>query len=99
MCAMGKTGPCAGFTGTAGRSKITNMLALRANKLFSRIAEAEVARLQEVTREVAFPSGDIIFKEGDLGDAVYVIKTGTVQISAVVEAGERHALSKIGPGE
>jgi len=72
---------------------------LHANKLFSRLPKAELARLTEVTQEVAVRAGEFIFNEGDTGDAVYVIKEGSVQITTALDAGESSVLSKIGTGE
>ena len=75
------------------------MTPLDANKLFSRVPKAELAKLAEVAREVTVPAGEFVFKEGDPGDAVYVIKEGVVQISTQVEPAQRSVLSKFGPGE
>jgi signal transduction histidine kinase len=73
--------------------------ALLSNKLFSELPDAESRQLQQVTREISLSAGDQIFKEGDPGDGVYFIKSGQVQISALVESGERYMFSKVGPGE
>src|SRR2546428_5732131 len=87
------------FTVTKSPPKLAPVTPLHGNKLFSRVPKAELARLTEVTRELRVPPGEFIFKEGDSGDAVYVIKEGFVQISTALEAGERSILSRFGPGE
>lgn len=48
---------------------------------------------------MAFAAGAEIFKEGGTGDALYVVKSGQVQISAVFGSGERQVLSRVPPGE
>ena len=75
------------------------MLPLEACKLFSPLSSAEMASLKKVTREVAFSDGAEIFKEGDAGDVLYVVKSGLVQINAVIAGGERQVLARVPPGE
>lgn len=75
------------------------MLPLESCKLFSSLSPAELASLKSVTREVTFAGGSEIFKEGDAGDVLYVVKSGLVQINAVIAGGERQVLSRVPPGE
>ncbi len=75
------------------------MLTLQSSKLFSRLPLAELQALEQVSREVNFAAGAPIFKEGDPGDGVYVVKSGLVQISAALENGERHIFSQVSPGD
>lgn len=48
--------------------------------------------------EKSFPAGSLIFREGDPGDALYVIGRGRVRISRDIAGGEE-ALAILGPGE
>ena len=75
------------------------MLPLESCKLFSSLSPDELASLKRVTRETAFVGGAEIFKEGDAGDVLYVVKSGLVQITAVIAEGERQVLSRVPPGE
>ena len=75
------------------------MLPLQSCKLFSSLSPAELAALKAVTREVTFAGGAEIFKEGDAGDVLYVVKSGLVQINAVIAGGERQVLARVPPGE
>src|SRR5829696_1202661 len=75
------------------------MLPLESCKLFASLAPEDLASLKSVTREVTFPGGAEIFKEGDAGDALYAVASGRVQISAVMGDGERQVLSRLPPGE
>jgi signal transduction histidine kinase len=75
------------------------MLPLESCNLFRSLAPAELESLKRVTREAGFAAGTEVFKEGDAGDALYVVKSGQVQISAVVSEGQRQVLSKVPPGE
>lgn len=75
------------------------MVSLESCKLFSELPSTELEHLRNAAREVSFSSGQIIFKEGDKGDGLYVVKSGLVQISATVSNGDPRILSRLGPGE
>jgi signal transduction histidine kinase len=75
------------------------MVSLEACPLFNRLSPAALKSLQQAAREQKFPAGGEIFKEGDEGDGVYVVKDGQVQISALVGPNVRHVFSRVEPGE
>ena len=75
------------------------MIALERSKLFSRLPAAELKSLAAAAKEMRFGPGQEIFKEGDPGDGVYVVKSGEVVISAAVGSDQRHAFSKVQPGD
>jgi signal transduction histidine kinase len=75
------------------------MVALESNKLFCDLAPADMERLRKVTRELTFAPDQVIFKEGDAGDGIFFVKSGTVQISAVAGYGDSKVLSRIPEGE
>jgi signal transduction histidine kinase len=75
------------------------MLPLESCQLFSPLLPDELASLKRVTQEISFSGGTEIFKEGDAGDVLYVVKSGLVQITAVIADGERQVLSRVPPGE
>lgn len=75
------------------------MLPLESCKLFASLPADEMASLKGAMRQITFPGGTEIFKEGDAGDALYVVASGRVQISAVMGNGERQVLSRVPPGE
>ena len=43
-------------------------------------------------------SGEVIFKEGDTGDRMYIIQDGTVKITKSIE-GKEHELAQLGKGD
>jgi signal transduction histidine kinase len=75
------------------------MVALETSKLFAQLPAAEIKKLSAVAREITFAPNEIIFKEGDPGDGLYVVRSGRVQISAVISSGERHVFSTVLPGD
>ncbi|WP_418317051.1 cation:proton antiporter [Piscinibacter sakaiensis] len=53
---------------------------------FSELPPADVARISNVLRPISFPAGEAIVNEGDAGDTMYLIATGTVEVEARDEA-------------
>ena len=75
------------------------MVTLEASKLFASLPPAELAGCRGVARECTFAPGQEIFKEGDAGDGLYVVKEGLVEIGVLVGREERHVFSQAGPGD
>lgn len=75
------------------------MVTLEANKLFRQLNSAELKALRLITREQTFSPGQEIFKEGDRGYGVYLVKDGLVEISGVVGKDVRLVFSEVGPGD
>jgi signal transduction histidine kinase len=75
------------------------MVTLEACKLFCELSRTELSALRQITREQKFSAGQEIFKEGDKGDGVCVVKEGLVEISGRVSQDVRLVFSLIGPGD
>jgi len=53
-----------------------------------------------VARRVAhYPTGSIIFAQGDAADSVYYIQQGRVRVSVVSQAGKEAVVGVLGPGD
>lgn len=75
------------------------MVTLEACSLFAQLAPAELKLLRAAALEKHFKDQQEIFKEGDLGDGVYIVKSGAVQISGHVGKDVRHVFATLKPGE
>src|SRR5262245_42348783 len=75
------------------------MVSLEATTLFSHLSPGELESLHRATCERTYAAGQEIFKEGDPGDGVYVVKSGVVQISALVSNAERVVFSRMLAGD
>src|SRR5215510_11757365 len=75
------------------------MVTLEASRLFRHLPPADWRTLVASAKERHFDAGQEIFKEGDPGDGVYVVKSGQVEISAMVGEGKRHSFSRVLPGD
>ena len=72
---------------------------LRRVPLFSDLAEPELARFAEVTREREYPRNSVILFEDDPGDALYIVATGQVKVVLIGEDGREVILSVLGDGD
>lgn len=64
--------------------------------LFSSLNEKALLDLSAITVEQSFPAKTIVFKEGDPGDALYIIKSGKVNILKRTSAGTDLILATLG---
>ncbi len=89
--------------GSAGRGAVFTYIgpvdALESASLFRHLSAEELQALRQMAQERAFAAGAEVFREGEPGDGVYIIKTGLVEISGRMESGARCVFSRFGPGE
>ena len=78
--------------------KLPIMVPLDSCPLFRPLSPRELKLLHQAAQERAYVSGEDIFKEGDTGDGVYVVKDGLVEISGFVGENVRRVLSQVNPG-
>ncbi|MFZ2956481.1 MAG: cyclic nucleotide-binding domain-containing protein [Candidatus Ozemobacteraceae bacterium] len=53
---------------------------LKGISLFEGLEEADLSKIREVTKERFIPKGTTLFKEGEIGDAFYLLVEGTVEV-------------------
>jgi signal transduction histidine kinase len=81
------------------RPRIGRVSSLQQTKLFAGLLSAELRMLEQTSHLQRFQPGEVIFKEGDTGDGLFIVDEGEVQISVIVADGQRRQLAKIGPGD
>ena len=67
--------------------------------LFADLAEAELSRFAEVTREREYPRNSVILFEDDPGDALYIVSNGQVKVVLIGEDGREVILSVLSDGD
>jgi len=72
---------------------------LEASKLFGQLQPGDLDILRQTAQERFFPARIEIFKEGDPGDGLYVVREGLVEISVLINEKERRVFSQVGPGD
>jgi signal transduction histidine kinase len=75
------------------------MAALEGSKPFRNLNPIEHEALRKIAQERSFSPGQQIFKEGDSGDGIYVVKNGAVEISVAMSHNVGRVFAKLGPGE
>ena len=61
-------------------STVEKVLFLKSVDLFKQIPGEDLAQIAQIADEVEFPGGQTIFKEGDNGEALYLILEGAVRV-------------------
>jgi hypothetical protein len=75
-------------------SQLERTLLLRNSTLFEDVDVRELYQVAQITDEVAFEPGELIFSEGDKGESMYVVTEGQIrihrgdQVLATYQAGE-----------
>jgi signal transduction histidine kinase len=75
------------------------VVTLEQNTLFSRLNPDELKALRQIAQERTLAPAEEIFKEGDAGDGVYVVKEGLVEIAVRAGLTGRHVFTWIQPGD
>jgi len=66
---------------------------LRATDIFRPLPDAELEQLSEDCAILRFTTGEVLVKQGDTGDSLFLIRSGCVEVS--VSAGEGHRSIKV----
>jgi CRP/FNR family cyclic AMP-dependent transcriptional regulator len=66
--------------------------------LFRDLNHEGIERLAAICAEESYRVGDVIFKEGEVGDKLYLILEGRIRISREVSGMGEEALAILGPG-
>jgi CRP-like cAMP-binding protein len=74
---------------------------LRSHPIFSSLSEEEIAHLltDEVSQERAYSQDTVILKEGEVGDSVFLISSGSVQVALLGTRGPLIPLAILQAGE
>ena len=73
---------------------VEKILFLKSAPVFAHVSGEDLAALARVAEVETYPAGQLVFREGDMGDALYVVVRGKIGIE---RGGER--LATLGPGE
>jgi CRP/FNR family transcriptional regulator, cyclic AMP receptor protein len=72
---------------------------LREVRLFKGIADPELATLGESLRERPLKRGQVLVREGEAGEEMFVVLRGSMVISKAVTGRVEQVLARIGPGD
>jgi CRP/FNR family transcriptional regulator, cyclic AMP receptor protein len=72
---------------------------LREVRLFKNIATPELSVLGGSLRERSLKRGQVLIREGDVGDEMFLVQRGSMVISKSVTGRVEQVLARIGPGD
>ena len=67
--------------------------------IFPGVTEASLAYIASTARHGQYPAGAVICREGDVGDAFFIIESGLVEVSKLLDGVNPRTLARYGPGE
>ena len=72
---------------------------LRSVRLFRNIESRELGILADSLREREMKRGQILLREGDTGDEMFLVRSGSLVISKAVTGRVEQVLARVGPGD
>ncbi len=72
---------------------------LRNMRLFRNVDDAELATFARSLREQPLRRGQVLFREGDLGDEMFLVRAGSIVVSKGVTGRVEQVLARMGPGD
>jgi diguanylate cyclase (GGDEF)-like protein len=67
--------------------------------IFSLLSREEAARVEGYLAPVELASGEVLFREGDPGDNLYIIRGGRIRIGIRLPDGSEHRLAELASGD
>lgn len=66
---------------------------LTESPLFDNLLPTELSMVADLFRAQSFAAGEVVFKQGDVGDSVYVIANGSVEVLGKGSAGKEQLIA------
>ncbi len=82
-----------------GGPRVGALTERRSNSLFAQLSAGDLEALHHAGVAKSFHDGEVIFKEGDPGDGMYLVESGQVRIAAMVGEGAHRPLALVAPGD
>jgi NTE family protein/lysophospholipid hydrolase len=84
----------------AARSTFLSLvLGLRQSILFSDVNLATAIQLAKMAEQIVLRGGEVLFRQGDQSDAIYVVINGRLDVVKRAQNGKAELVNEIGPGE
>jgi CRP-like cAMP-binding protein len=72
---------------------------LEQNRMFRGVPLKEIEKFAHLFHEFDYGPKEVVFAQGDLGDSIYLLKTGHVRIYRLTQDGKEITLAILGPGD
>lgn len=77
----------------------TQLAFFRGVPLFHGLTSRQLGRLMQAMQKRSYRNGEILFQEGQVGKAVFIIESGRVELTRRSSNGEARSLGILGPGQ
>src|SRR5207247_4319554 len=91
--------PPGGGGGRRGRPPADLLRFLRDVRLFTRFAEPELIALAESLHERRLRKNQLLFREGDPGDKMFIVRQGAILVSKAIRARVEQVLDHVRPAD
>jgi CRP-like cAMP-binding protein len=78
---------------------LENVIFLKKAQLFSGVSTADLRAVAQIAQELRFEKNDVIVREDDVGESMYIIKSGRVAITKQKDRTASIELAVMGEGE
>ncbi len=68
---------------------------LQKSRLFEGLLPEEIEMLAEVTQQRKFEQGDVVFEQGDVGDSLFLLVEGSVEVLREGADGSEHLIASL----
>jgi CRP/FNR family transcriptional regulator, dissimilatory nitrate respiration regulator len=72
---------------------------IRSTPLFAGLEEPHLRKIQEISRVVEYSRRDVLFREGETAEGIFVLLSGRVKIYKLSPDGKEHILHVVRPGQ
>jgi putative ABC transport system ATP-binding protein len=81
------------------REALTVCEFLRTTELFKKLTPSEIANVADRMQKRKYARGDVIIRQGDVGEEFFVIAHGSVSVTAQKSGGPESQIATLGPGD
>lgn len=72
---------------------------LKETVLFKDLTTFEVIKVNKATKARTYKSDEVVFREGAIGDSLYIVKSGSIRVTVTEEGREEKVLAILKPGD
>lgn len=67
--------------------------------IFNHLEEEQMDEIMKVMRSISYKKGEVVYREGDTFNALYVVSKGKIRIYRLSESGKEQLLRILNPGD
>ena len=76
-----------------------DLLFFRGIPVFQGLSARNLGRIMQAMQRRQYRTGEVLFTEGQVGRAVFIVRSGQVELARTLPEGHRRSLGVLGPGQ